>query len=62
VLIDDLSKRTYSSDSRSNSIEAVMKKIPIIGAVIAAILAFKVFKGKKTEEPDTSPGEGHPSA
>ena len=39
-----------------------MKKIPIIGAVIAAILAFKFFKGKKAEEPDTSPGEGPPSA
>jgi len=39
-----------------------MKKIPIIGAVVAAVLAFKFFKGKKQAEPDTGPGEGHPSA
>ena len=37
-----------------------MKKIPIIGALIAAIFALKLFKGKKAKEPDTSPGEGHP--
>ena len=38
-----------------------MKRIPIIGAIIAAILAFRFFKGKKAGAADTSPGEGHPS-
>ena len=41
-----------------------MKKIPIIGAIIAAVLAFKFFKGKKEQEQerDTNPGEGHPAS
>ena len=41
--------------------EAFMKRIPIIGAVVAAILAFRFIKGKKAAEPDMNPGEGHPS-
>ena len=40
-----------------------MKKIPIIGAIIAAVLAFKFFKSKKEQEAaDTNPGEGHPAS
>ena len=39
-----------------------MKKIPIIGAIIAAIIGFKLLHRKKAEEPDTTPGEGHPAA
>lgn len=39
-----------------------MKKIPIIGAIIAAVIGFKLWHRKKAEEPDTGPGEGHPTA
>ena len=38
-----------------------MKKIPLIGALLAAIfVAIKALRRKK-QEPDTGPGEGRPT-
>ncbi len=39
-----------------------MKKLPIIGAIIAAVFAFMRLRSKKGAEHDTSPSEGHTSA